>query len=128
MPVRDRAGDGHGGLVVRLLGPLEAVTDGRPVELTAGRLRSLLAVLAVSAGQTVSVGRLAAALWGEELPGNTRRSVQTYLVRLRSALGQYRISTRAGGYVLHADPDDVDVLRFSRLVDAALREADTGTQ
>ena len=31
-------------LSVRLLGPLEAVADGRPVELTAGRLRAALDV------------------------------------------------------------------------------------
>ncbi len=121
---------GHAGrgLAVGLLGPLEVSIGGRPVEVGAGRLRTLLAVLAVSAGRTVSISRLAAALWDGNLPDNTRRSVQTYLARLRGTLGAARIGTTADGYVLHADPEDVDVLRFPRLLDAALAEADAGIQ
>jgi DNA-binding SARP family transcriptional activator/Tfp pilus assembly protein PilF len=125
---RFAAGQPHGELTVRLLGPLAVSIGGRPVELTAGRLRSLLAVLAVSAGQTVAVDRLAAALWHEELPGNSRRSVQTYMARMRSTLGAARIVTRADGYALRADPEDVDVVQFPRLLDAALDEADATVQ
>src|SRR6266487_1266054 len=87
------ADQAHGELAVGLLGPLEVSIGGRPVELTARRLRSLLAVLAVSADKTVSVGQLAAAMWDGELPDNARRSVQTYLTRLRSMLGAARIGT-----------------------------------
>jgi DNA-binding SARP family transcriptional activator/Tfp pilus assembly protein PilF len=111
-----------------MLGPLQISIGGSPVELTTGRLRALLAVLAVSAGQPVSVDRLAAALWDEGLPGNARRSLQTYLARLRGRLGAAWIGTSADGYVLHADPERVDVLRFPRLVDAALDEASAGAQ
>jgi len=121
----DRAG---GALAVGLLGPLEVSVGGRPVVVGAGRLRALLAVLAVSAGQTVSVGRLVAALWDGDLPGNSRRSVQTYVTRLRGILGAACIGTAADGYVLRADPGDVDVLRFPRLLDAAVGEADAGAQ
>jgi len=48
-------------LGVGVLGLLEVTVDGRPVELTAGRLRALLAVLALSAGRPVSVDRIAEA-------------------------------------------------------------------
>ncbi|MFB4306831.1 BTAD domain-containing putative transcriptional regulator [Actinomadura sp. GTD37] len=107
-------------LSIGLLGPLDVSVDGRPVPLTAGRLRTLLAALALSAGQVVPVERLAAAVWAdEELPGNVRRSVQTYIARLRGALGPESIGSRPTGYVLHADPDRVDALRFGRLLRAA---------
>jgi DNA-binding response OmpR family regulator len=61
------------GLEVRLLGPLEVSVNGRPVTLTARRLRTLLAVLAMSAGKSVSVDRLAAAVWEADPPDNARR-------------------------------------------------------
>jgi hypothetical protein len=65
---RPQAGPGDGSLAVGVLGPLEVSVDGRPVAISAGRLRALLAALAVSAGQPVSVDRLATAMWDGELP------------------------------------------------------------
>jgi DNA-binding SARP family transcriptional activator len=109
----------RGVLAVGLLGSFEVSVDGRPVRLTASRQRALLATLAMSAGRTVSVDRLATAVWAADLPGNVRRSVQTYLARLRGALGARWIGTRSGGYVLNAEPDQVDALRFGRLLEAA---------
>lgn len=118
------AGRPGGVLAVGLLGPLEVSVDGRPVVLTAGRLRALLAVLAMSAGQAVSVDRLAAAVWADGLPRNVRRSLQTYLARLRGALGAESIATTAAGYVLRTESDHVDALRFGRLLEAASAASD----
>jgi DNA-binding SARP family transcriptional activator/tetratricopeptide (TPR) repeat protein len=115
---RDRA-PGVGGLQVRLLGPLEVWVQGRPVVISAPRLRTLLAVLAVSAGRAVSVDRLAVAAWGDELPGDARRTVRTYVTRLRRLLGGGSIGTSPDGYVLRVEPDGVDALRFVRLLDEA---------
>ncbi|HEY8482033.1 MAG TPA: AfsR/SARP family transcriptional regulator [Spirillospora sp.] len=113
-------GGTRGGVSVGLLGPLSVSVDGRPVRLSAGRLRALLAVLALSSGQVVPVERLSTAVWAHEgLPGNVRRSVQTYIARLRSALGPDAIGKEPVGYVLRADPDRVDALRFVRLLNAA---------
>nr|WP_246400696.1 BTAD domain-containing putative transcriptional regulator [Jiangella mangrovi] len=97
---------------------------GRPVEVTTGRLRALIAVLALSAGRTVTVQQLVAALWSDALPANPRRSVQTYVTRLRTLLGADLIETSATGYVLHADEAAVDVLRFERLLERADGNAD----
>jgi DNA-binding SARP family transcriptional activator len=83
-------------------------------------------VLALSAGRAVSVDRLATAVWAdEEPPGNVRRSVQTYMARLRSALGTGSIGSTPTGYVLHADPEHVDALRFVRLLGTAAAAPDT---
>ncbi|HEX4814152.1 MAG TPA: transcriptional regulator [Nonomuraea sp.] len=107
-------------LRVALLGPLEVWRDSDPVVLSSNRLRTLLAVLAMSAGETVSLEQLAFALWTEGAPANERRSVQTYISRLRHDLGTNAIRTTPEGYRLDVEPDRVDALRFRRLLhDAA---------
>jgi DNA-binding SARP family transcriptional activator len=116
----------RGLLSIGLLGPLDVSVDELPVAVTAGRLRALLAVLALSAGRPVPVDRLATALWADEVPpGNARRSLQTYMARLRSALGAESIGTAPTGYVLHAHPEHVDALRFVRLLRDASAASDT---
>ncbi len=116
-------------LTVELLGPLRVTAAGRPVELSAGRLRALLAVLAMSAGRTVPTDRLATAVWGTAASGDPRANVRTNIKRLRRALesdGTQLILAQPGGYLLAAEPDDVDALRFGRLLDeaAATRDRD----
>lgn len=104
---------------VAVLGPLRVSVDGRPVELTSDRLRVMVAVLAMSAGRAVSVERLAEAVWGADLPNDARRTLQTYVTRLRGAMGRDAIATEPAGYALRVSPDDVDALRLTRLSDAA---------
>ena len=115
-------------LEVGLLGPLQVSVAGRPVALPPGRLPALLAVLALSAGHTVSVDRLATAVWGEDLSVDARANVQSNVRRLRRLLGADLIATRGGGYALAVDPDRVDALRFVRLLDEAAAAADPATQ
>ena len=103
-------------LKVGVLGPMRVVVDGRPVMVSAGRQRVLLAVLAVSAGRSVPTDRLAAALWQNDPPGNPRRSVQTYVTRLRALLGDRAIRTRTGGYLLDVPSEAVDTQRFDRFL------------
>ncbi|TDD74793.1 AfsR/SARP family transcriptional regulator [Actinomadura darangshiensis] len=105
---------------VGLLGPFFVSVDGRHMSPTAGRLRVLLAVLALSAGQAVTVDRLTAAAWGEEeRPHNVRRSVQTYIARLRGHLGAEVIGSTPDGYVLRTEPGNVDSLRFAGMLSKA---------
>jgi DNA-binding SARP family transcriptional activator len=114
-------------LIVELLGPLRLSVDGGPVELPAGRLRALLAVLAMSAGRTVPTDRLATVVWGPDPRGDPRANVRTNVKRLRRALGTAAgrlIASRPGGYLLAAEPDHVDALRFGRLLDEAAAAPD----
>ncbi|WP_433364027.1 BTAD domain-containing putative transcriptional regulator [Actinoplanes sp. CA-142083] len=101
-------------LFVGVLGPLEVRLGGRPVEITTGRLRALLAVLAMTAGRPASADRLAGAIWGENLPDDARRSIRTYVTRLRTILGADAIESGPDGYLLHAE---VDALSFERLLE-----------
>ncbi|MFI6291383.1 BTAD domain-containing putative transcriptional regulator [Nonomuraea sp. NPDC050790] len=115
-------------LDVALLGPMEVRLGPTPIRLTPRRLRALLAVLAVSAGDTVTFERLALGLWSENPPANARRSVQTYVTRLRRVLGRAAIATMPDGYRLQADPERVDVLRFRRLLAEAARLRGTAAE
>jgi DNA-binding SARP family transcriptional activator/tetratricopeptide (TPR) repeat protein len=108
---------------VRVLGKFEVSVGGRSVELSSGRLRALLAVLAMSAGRSVSADRLIDTVWGDDLPEDARRTVQVYVARLRNALGADAIDTEPAGYVLCTSPDKVDALEFVRLADRAGQES-----
>ncbi|HXF73739.1 MAG TPA: AfsR/SARP family transcriptional regulator [Actinomycetota bacterium] len=107
----------------RILGPLEVTHDGRPVALGGAKQRALLAVLLLEAGRVVSPERLVDALWGDSPPEDARHAVQVYVSQLRKALaaggpGSNPIVTQPGGYVLRLGPDDLDLHRFERDVEA----------
>ncbi|NUT18779.1 MAG: tetratricopeptide repeat protein [Hamadaea sp.] len=104
-------------LTIRVLGPLSVSVDGRPVEITAARLRTLLVALALSADEVVSVDRLAGIVWDERPPAHVRRTVQTYVTRLRQVLGPQAIVTSPVGYRLAVDPQRVDAVAFERFLD-----------
>src|SRR5918996_756576 len=107
----------------RILGPLEALDEGRPVPLAGSKQRALLALLLLHANETLTSDRLIDELWGEHPPGNAAKTVQMQVSRLRKALadeaGQGSASlllTRERGYELRLDPNRVDAHRFERLV------------
>jgi DNA-binding SARP family transcriptional activator/tetratricopeptide (TPR) repeat protein len=114
---------GPAGLEFRLLGPLEVVRDGEPVDLPAGKARLLLAALLVNPNRVVSTDRLFEVLWGAEVPGSAQNLLQTYVSRLRDALEPERprraasgyLLTREPGYVLRVDADLIDAVRSERL-------------
>jgi DNA-binding SARP family transcriptional activator len=110
-------------LEFRLLGPLEAVEDNRPLALGGARQRALLAVLLLHANQAVSSDRLIDELWGESPPATAGKIVQVYVSRLRKQLGYARLLTRSRGYLLRVDAGELDLARFERLV-AEAREED----
>ncbi|MFC0623379.1 AfsR/SARP family transcriptional regulator [Kribbella deserti] len=105
-----------GGLMVSCLGPLQLERSGQPLLLTSRRSRIVLAILALSARQPVSVERLAGAVWEDvNPPRDPRGSLHTLVSRVRTSIGPEFIETQAAAYRLAVDPDDVDVLRFLRL-------------
>jgi DNA-binding SARP family transcriptional activator/pimeloyl-ACP methyl ester carboxylesterase len=110
----------------RLLGTLEVTgDDGRPVRLTSALRRLLLAVLIVEAGRPVAAWRLVDLLWGQrpDPPDDPARALHSHVHRLRGALAQAGapgpIETTAAGYVLRAEPEQIDARRFERLAIAA---------
>lgn len=105
-----------------VLGPLEAAHRGESVRISSGRQRTVLAALLLHANEVVSREALVDALWDEAPPRNAHTAVRTYVMRLRQSLGPElgaRILTRAGGYLLEAAADEIDLLRCGRLHRAA---------
>ena len=107
----------------RLLGPVEAVRDGRSLPLGGAKPRALLALLVMHANEVVSRERLIEALWPSRPPAGADHSLDVQVSRLRKALEPDEpLATRAGGYVLEADPEQIDVRSFERLLDEGRRE------
>ncbi|MFJ3816948.1 BTAD domain-containing putative transcriptional regulator [Streptomyces sp. NPDC090056] len=104
----------------QLLGPL-SITDGRDVVvLPPAKPTSLLAALLVRPGEVVPVSRLRQAVWGEEQPATAKAALQSCVLRLRRLFAKYDIEDRAvvavaGGYLLPADDESLDLLHFRRL-------------
>src|SRR5687767_12610351 len=103
---------------VGLLGGLEVLDDrGDDVPVTGAKLRSLLAMLSLHAGQVVTTDQLVDGLWGEDPPSGVRNSLQGLVSKLRRTLGATDVvAMRGNGYVLELPTDEVDVHRYERLV------------
>ncbi len=113
----------------RILGPIEVLDDGVPVDLGAPKQRAVLAVLLLHANEVVSADRLVDLVWGEDPPRTAAHSVQIYISELRKAFGGNGevIVTRRPGYVLQTGTEAIDARRFERLVGeatSALRDGD----
>src|SRR2546425_6221206 len=100
----------------RILGPLEVLSDGEVLDLGGRKQRGLLAVLLVHANEVVSSDRLIDELWGEDVPPTAAKTVQVFVSRLRKALGDDVLVTRAPGYLLRVDPGSLDLQRFEELL------------
>jgi hypothetical protein len=96
-----------------VLGPL--TVDGLVARMPR-RDRVVLAALAAHSGEVVGADRLADALWGARPPASWAKVVQGCVVRLRRVLGTTAIETVQNGYRLRLAADDVDALRFERLL------------
>ncbi|MGH2655199.1 MAG: protein kinase domain-containing protein [Actinomycetota bacterium] len=105
----------------RVLGPVAASEGSGPIPLGGPKQRLVLAHLVVRANQVVPAEILIDAVWGEDPPPAARNTLQGYVSRLRGALGAERLEGRPPGYVLRADPTEVDAARFESI----LRDART---
>lgn len=99
----------------RILGPLEVVDADRPLALGGERQRALLALLLTRANEVVSTDHLIDELWGIRPPKQALNTVQYYVSQLRKTLGADRIVTRAPGYMIRVEPDELDLARFEQL-------------
>ncbi len=116
---------------VRTLGPLGVEDElGRAVELGSPKQQALLALLVIHANHVLSTDRIIDELWGEQPPSDGARNVRVYVSRLREVLEPDRakrapgrlIVTEPSGYALRIDPENIDALRFERLVGEAREE------
>lgn len=117
---------------LRVLGPLEVLTDGLRLDLGGQRQQIVLASLTLEPGRVVSVGRLMTAVYGERLPGSARAQVQICVSALRRLLAAHgrpdAIATRHQGYALEIPDDEVDLQRYDELVAAARAAGKSGSR
>lgn len=100
----------------RVLGPLEIIRDSQPVELSAAKQRTLLAVLICHRNSPVSTDQLIDALWGPRPPRTAADNLRVYVHHLRRALGDGgRIVRRQHGYAAIVAPAELDADRFGEL-------------
>ncbi|MFG3300692.1 BTAD domain-containing putative transcriptional regulator [Micromonospora chersina] len=112
-----------------ILGPLR-VGDGEST-ITAGRDRTLLAMLLLRAGRMVPVEELVDAIWEERPPATARTQLQICVSRLRQrfvALGlpSETIVTDPVGYGIRVAPADLDAEVFAQTVEAGRSAVDAG--
>ncbi|MEU3456219.1 BTAD domain-containing putative transcriptional regulator [Micromonospora sp. NPDC006766] len=117
-----------------ILGPQRAWYADRPLDLGAGKQRSVLAVLLLSAGRPVPIGQIIEAVWPGESPANGPNVVQKYVAGLRRVLEPERSPRTPGqvltltdaGYLLRIRPEAVDAVRFERGVHLARQQHSAG--
>jgi DNA-binding SARP family transcriptional activator len=95
-------------------------------EVTAPRLRGLLALLAGDLRRGCSTARLVEGLWPEELPEHPARALQVVVSRARAQLDADLIASTASGYRLALDEDQVDISAAQLRASAAARCAEAG--
>ena len=101
----------------RILGPLEVWDEGREVSVGGRKPRALLAGLLLRPNEIVPADRLIDELWGEDSPEDAAAALRVIVSRLRKALPQDLLTTRAPGYLIRVEPDELDLHRYERLVD-----------
>jgi DNA-binding SARP family transcriptional activator len=122
---------------IKLLGTLEIRANGRIYSVRAKKVRTLLAMMALSPGGPVSHEQLADELWGPRSLTNSRNALQANIARLRRLFkliteesGDEIVRTTYGGYQLAVPAESIDSQRFldlarrgSSLVGSAPEEA-----
>jgi DNA-binding SARP family transcriptional activator/tetratricopeptide (TPR) repeat protein len=111
---------------LRLLGPLQLYDAAGPVHIGGPKERTVLAVLALQAGEVVGEDQLIDSLWPQDPPRTAARTLQSYVSRLRKALAASDdtliIDAVPGGYRLRAGHGVLDVHRVEALA-AEARDA-----
>lgn len=115
----------------RILGPIEVLDDERALALGPSQQRAVLAILLLHVNEVVSRDRLIEDLWGERAPPTAATALHGHVSRLRKVLepnGAERrvLITRAPGYLLELDPDQVDAQRFESFARRGKRQLGRG--
>jgi DNA-binding SARP family transcriptional activator len=101
-----------------VLGTLRVRTPAGELAIGAVRERTVLAMLLLLPGETITVQRLVDAVWGVAPPLNARNQLQGCVSRLRKQLlaagASQIIATTAHGFQIDVEPHQLDLLQFRR--------------
>ncbi|SDH06421.1 DNA-binding transcriptional activator of the SARP family [Lentzea fradiae] len=105
-----------------MLGPVECCgDDGVRLSLGPPKQRAVLALLLAQPGRVVPVERMVSVLWDDAPPKTAHKNLQVYVYQLRKIVGS-RLQSRSPGYLMSVDPEELDLTRFTALLDVARRE------
>jgi DNA-binding SARP family transcriptional activator len=118
----------------RILGPLEVVGEAGALRLGGRKRRAVLAILLLNANRVVSIDQLADDLYGDAAPATVVTQLQAHISQLRKLLDPDHpagapgslLETREPGYLIRVAPEQVDLHRFERLTEEALRALTAG--
>ncbi|MDO0926652.1 tetratricopeptide repeat protein [Streptomyces sp. TG1A-8] len=118
---------------IRLSGAVEVRVADRRSDLGSTKTRLTLAALAWDAGRTVSVDTLIHRIWDDHPPGKAREALHAHVSRIRARLriaggDAPAIISRTNSYVMHVDPDRVDLRRYTSCVERARSLGDGGDE
>jgi DNA-binding SARP family transcriptional activator len=121
-------------LEFRILGPLEVVDETGGLRLGGPKRRAVLAILLLNANRVVPIDRLVDDLYGEATPTSAVTQLQGHISQLRKLLDPDRppgapgslLETREPGYLIKVAPEQVDLYRFERSTEDALRSLARG--
>src|SRR5690242_16078720 len=107
-------------LAFNLLGSLQVLHRGEPVQLGGRQQKAVLARMLVEPGAVLSTERLADAIWGGDVPDAAVATIQTYVSHLRETLEPHVpradrrnvVVTEARGYRLQVHGATVDAITF----------------
>lgn len=108
----------------RILGPLEVIDEGGPVQIPSAKVSTLLIALLTRANDIICVEQLTDWLWPAGAPRSAVSALYAHVSVLRKLLEPGRepwgppsmLITKPPGYLLRVPPGDLDVLRFEELV------------
>ncbi len=115
----------------QVLGPVGARAGDRWSDLGGDRQRTIAAALLAARGEVVSTERLIDGLWGPRPPPTARKTLQSYVSRLRRDLralaagGTEAVTSTGSGYRVARSPETVDADHFEVLTDEARAAATT---
>ena len=107
-----------------ILGPIEVEDRGEPIPLGGRKQRLVLAHLIRRPNEVVSINVLIDDVWGDEPPEAARSTLQSYVYRLRMAIGTDRLDGPHGGYRIRVEPGELDAREFELLASKGRQELD----
>jgi anti-anti-sigma factor len=119
----------------RVLGPLEVVVCGRAIPLSGIKQRATLGLLLLNANRVVATNEILNNLWPPgSVPSTARKMLQNAVSALRSILAAESdaearpvLLTHPPGYLLHVDPEHIDITRFDQLIDMGRSDVKSGS-
>ena len=118
-----------GVLTFGVLGPLEVRAGPDVIDVHGPQERALLALLLTEPGVVVAMSAIVAGIWGDDPPADGRKTVQSYVSRLRRTLpdnGSDLLLTRSPGYLAAVEPARVDAEKFRTMVGCGRHDLTAG--